>query len=117
MQDRDWQTMVEEFHEQFGFPVDFKPHELKWTLTAQRMTLILEEVAELSRALYEDKRELIADALGDLIYVTIGTAVAYGLKLDPIVREIHRSNMTKDAGEFKPVKGASFKLPRLEDLI
>ena len=53
----------------------------------------------------------LADALGDLAYVVYGTAVAYGLDLDPIIREIHRSNMTKEIGEFKPVKGLNYEQP------
>lgn len=37
----------------------------------------------------------ISDALGDMLVVIYGTAAAYGIDLDAIVREIHRSNMTK----------------------
>lgn len=40
-----------------------------------------------------------ADALGDLIYVIVGAAISWGIPLEPVLAEIHRSNMTKIGGE------------------
>lgn len=37
----------------------------------------------------------IADALGDMMYIILGTAVSYGLPLEEIFNEIHNSNMSK----------------------
>lgn len=54
-----------------------------------------------------------ADALADLLYVVLGTAIAWGINLDAVFEEVHRSNMTKfidgyrrDDGKW--VKGPSY---------
>ena len=54
-----------------------------------------------------------ADALGDLLYVAYGAAVAWGIEIDPVLEEIHRSNMTKfidghKREDNKWVKGPSY---------
>ena len=36
----------------------------------------------------------IADALADIVYVVYGTALTYGIDLDSVLREVHRSNMS-----------------------
>jgi predicted HAD superfamily Cof-like phosphohydrolase len=59
-----------------------------------RFALMEEENLEYMRARsYTD----IADALGDMLYVLVGTIVEHGLadKIEAIFDEIHRSNMTK----------------------
>jgi predicted HAD superfamily Cof-like phosphohydrolase len=37
----------------------------------------------------------VADALADIIYIACGTAVSYGIPLDDVFAEVHRSNMAK----------------------
>ena len=53
----------------------------------------------------------IADALADLLYFIYGTAVAYGIDMESVFLEIHRSNMTKirpaGGGDKKAVKGST----------
>lgn len=44
----------------------------------------------------------IADALADILYVTTGAGVAWGLLLQYIFDEVHRSNMAKAGGEVRP---------------
>jgi len=59
-----------------------------------RFALMEEENLEYMRARsYTD----IADALGDMLYVLVGTIVEHGLsdKIEAVFDEIHRSNMTK----------------------
>ena len=45
----------------------------------------------------------IADALADIVYVVYGTALTYGLDLDAVLREVHRSNMSKLGSDGKPL--------------
>lgn len=85
---------VEEFHRTYGLPVLDRP-ELVEERVELRLDLIREELAELVEA--AEKLDLVgvADALGDLLYVIYGAAHEFGIPLDAVVAEIHRSNMTK----------------------
>ena len=66
------------------------------TVSSLRVSLIQEELDELKLALLKDHSlVLAADALGDLMYVVLGTAVALGIDLEPVFQEIHFSNLTK----------------------
>jgi len=87
-----------------------------WRMSrAHNMT---EELAEVLLAMAAKDPVALLDGLGDLAYVTHGTAVVYGLPLERGFREIHRSNMTKDPapeGEvtLHPVKGENYEPPDL----
>ena len=67
----------------------------------------------------------IADALGDMLVVIYGTAAAYGINLDAVVREIHASNMTKvqpDGSvlrreDGKIMKPEGYRPPNLAEII
>jgi predicted HAD superfamily Cof-like phosphohydrolase len=67
--------------------------------------------------------ERIADALGDLLYVVYGTAVSYGIDMEPVFAEIHRSNMSKGdpevvrASNGKILKSRNWTPPNLKPLI
>lgn len=60
-----------------------------------RTRLILEEVSELVEAEAFNDLIKIADALADIIYIVLGTALVYGIPLDRVFDEVHRSNMAK----------------------
>jgi len=79
-----------------------------------RIGLMAEEVAEYLTA--EDAGSLvkIADALGDIGVITDGTALSYGIPLDDVRREIHRSNMSKLDSNGKPVKRSDGKILKSE---
>jgi len=62
---------------------------------AFRVRLILEETAELLLALARRDTVEVADALADLEYVVVGTAVQFGIPHDRVFAEVHRSNMSK----------------------
>ena len=64
-------------------------------LRALRLHLIVEEVAELAGAFETSNEVEMIDALADLVYVAVGTAVAYGVDLDGAFECVHQSNMTK----------------------
>lgn len=67
------------------------------------MRLLEEESAELVDAVRRGDIVAIADALADIVYVTFGTAVTYGIDLEAVLREVHRSNMSKLDASGRPV--------------
>lgn len=84
----------------------------------QRCDLIDEEARELREAVAGQDLVAVADALGDLVYCVYGAALHFGIDLDAVVAEIHRSNMTKTpAGPAKAVKGPGYSAPRLESIL
>lgn len=66
---------------------------------------------------------MIADGLADLLYVTFGTALAYGIPIDKVYKEIHRSNMTKSmfkdekSIKGKTLKGENYEPPNLAKIL
>jgi predicted HAD superfamily Cof-like phosphohydrolase len=93
------QKSVLEFHETFGLEIGKEPNTLSGIdAIDRRINLIEEEKEELEEALYEENIEKAVDAIGDLLYVVFGTAVEMGIDIDPIFKEVHRSNMTKKGG-------------------
>lgn len=94
------QLMVQEFHEKFLVLVSKKPSipigTMGDNLKKLRHRLIFEELQELyNDGFLNNDLVQIADALGDLLYVVYGTAVSFGIDLEPVFEEIHRSNMSK----------------------
>ena len=67
------------------------------------MSLIWEEVEELSDAREENDLVGIADALADLAYVTVGMAIECGLPFTEVFREVHAANMRKLGPDGKPI--------------
>lgn len=83
-----------------------------------RVSLLQEELGELSAALHSQNSEKVADALGDLLYVVLGTAVLFDIPLIDVFTEIHNSNMTKrpakDSGDLRVRdKGLAYRPPNL----
>lgn len=119
-----WMEMVREFHEKFGHPINDTLHiDDEWD-THLRRRLITEELLELMDATSDRNAVEMADALGDLIYVICGAALAWGIDLDAVVREIHRSNLTKlfeDGPRYredgKILKGPSYTPPNIAPLL
>jgi len=130
------QALISEFHRKYKYPYeDFPSVSSKTRLF--RLQLMTEELAELADAFgfpYAaiKLREVsdmsmkgmpcfsvfspvpVADALADLDVTVNGTAVSFGLPLDALVREVHRSNMTKEINRNyadKPIKGRDFIPP------
>jgi hypothetical protein len=86
-----------------GLPVDDK-------LVVLRARLMLEELGELLAAMAVSDTVEIADGLADLIYVTVGTGIAFGVPLDRVWSAVQEANMAKfpqcsscwDAGHVRP---------------
>ncbi|MEC4681184.1 MAG: hypothetical protein VST67_10880, partial [Nitrospirota bacterium] len=63
----------------------------------------------------------MAKELADLLYVVYGTAVSLGIDLEPVFKEVHRSNMSKVGGykreDGKWVKPPTYSPASLEDIL
>lgn len=89
------QKAVLEWHIAFGVIVNTKPTIPDLKVKELRKSLIAEEQQELFKAIDEDNIIEIADGIGDLLVVLFGTAISYGINMQPIFDEIQRSNMSK----------------------
>jgi predicted HAD superfamily Cof-like phosphohydrolase len=86
-----------------------------------RCALIEEEAAEFRAAVEENDIVGVADAIADLLYVTYGAALTFGIPIREVFAEVHRSNMTKLDDEGNPIyrddgkvmKGPNFSAPSL----
>ncbi len=115
------QAMVREFHETFDIRHADRPHSPDETTKELRCRLIAEELDELRQAFDDDNVTEIADAVADLLYVTYGTAVSCGIDIEPVFREVHRSNMTKVGGykreDGKWVKPDTYSPARIDEVL
>lgn len=117
--------LVKEFHKTYGQPVAKEPGLITKERLELRTSLIEEEFSEFQDAADDGDLVGVADALGDLIYVVNGAAVEYGIDLDRVVREIHRSNMSKLGEDGKPIyredgkvlKGDNYSPPNLKPIL
>lgn len=137
-----YQEAVETFHQATGSTIGETP-ELRDT--ELRAKLILEEAVETAAAmgfrasgylfdpntglplfstnkLYEEPVFPDAiDGLVDLVYVTLGAAVAWGIDLDPFFEEVQRANMSKASGprrgDGKVLKPEGWKPPDIEAVL
>jgi predicted HAD superfamily Cof-like phosphohydrolase len=118
---RDEQAMVDEFHRKFSIVAKATPTDLNEETKRLRVRLIEEEFDELKEAMAGGDLAAIAKELADLLYVVYGTAVSYGIDMDPVFREVHRSNMSKVGGykreDGKWVKPATYSPARIEPIL
>lgn len=90
------QENVHEWSVKFEAEVNSVPTIPSQDVKTLRKKLIEEEVInELFPAIDNDDIVEIADAIADTLYVVFGTAIAYGINIQPIFDEVHRSNMSK----------------------
>ena len=92
------QDMVKEFHGEFDILINDEPTIIDGRTANLRIELIKEELEELEIAIDDNDIVEIADALADLKYVVEGTSISYGINLNAVFKEVHRSNMTKVGG-------------------
>lgn len=108
----------------------------KWS----RLTMLLSELSEHKRALADTKKATeyhdqqatedglveIGDSITDMVFVLIGSALAYGLDFDGMWEEVARSNRSKVNEETgfmdkdstgKVIKGAQYSPPNLRKVI
>ncbi len=106
----DAQKMVREFHEQFDILVAPTPSAPDETTQVLRNRLIQEEFEEFQEAMQSKGLPDMAKELADLLYVVYGTAVSLGIDMEPVFKEVHRSNMSK-VGGYKREDGKWIKPP------
>lgn len=118
--------MVAEFHRSFGLPIATAPTlAVPLELLELRQKLLVEELRELVAAIDEDDLVAVADALGDMVYVLYGTAVTFGINLDAVLAEIHKSNMSKLGPNGSPIlrhdgkvlKGPDYHPPAIKEAL
>jgi predicted HAD superfamily Cof-like phosphohydrolase len=68
-----------------------------------RLGLIQEEFNELKDAFNENDLIEVADACADILYVVLGLTISYGIPIDEVFAEVHRSNMSKLDENGNPV--------------
>lgn len=105
---------VADFHRACDIPILAKPQFVP-ERAALRSALIAEECQETVDAIARGDIEKIADGLADVIYVAIGTALEFGIPLERVWAEVHRSNMAKlDPATGKVVRRADGKVLKPE---
>ena len=113
---------VKEFMTTFGQEVKNKAEFPNEKIVELRKKLIDEEFNELKDAINENDLIEVADALTDILVVTYGAGVAFGIDLDKCFKEVHRSNMSKLSEDGKPIynefgkvmKGPNYFKPNLK---
>jgi predicted HAD superfamily Cof-like phosphohydrolase len=120
--------MVQEFHETFGIGVgtDFKK-KLDRNTVELRHRLMAEENEEYLEAALNGNYVEVADALGDKLYVLLGTIIEHGMQdvIQSVFEEIHRSNMSKLGADGKPIyredgkaiKGENYVPPNITNIL
>jgi len=106
----DEQAMVEAFHSKFEILAQTVPTDVNEDTKQLRVRLIQEEFDELKDAMASGNLAAVAKEMADLLYVTYGTAVSYGIDMEPVFQEVHRSNLSK-VGGYKRADGKWVKPP------
>ena len=109
----------------FGQEVKKKSELSSDKINLLRLSLIQEELDELTKAINENDILEVADALTDILYVTYGAGHAFGIDLDKCFNEVQKSNMSKLGKDGKPIynefgkvmKGPNYFKPDLSKFI
>jgi predicted HAD superfamily Cof-like phosphohydrolase len=83
------------------------PRPAEWK---DRISFLQEEFDEYVEPARAGDLAAVADALADMVYVIHGTALAYGIPLDEVLAEVHRSNMSKLGLDGRPMLRADGKV-------
>ena len=119
---------VQRFHDAFkiGFRTSPKAN-LGVSKNQLRFDLMKEENEEYFEAAQNNDLVEVADALGDMLYILCGTIIEHGLqhKIEAVVEEIQRSNMSKLGEDGQPIyredgkvlKGPKYFKPNIESIL
>jgi len=120
--------MVQEFHEAFGIGIgsSFREKINDETIILRHKLMEEENNEYLEAALKGDFVE-VADALGDELYVLLGTIIEHGMQdiIHKVFEEIHRSNMSKLGTDGNPIyredgkvmKGTNYTPPNIRNVL
>jgi predicted HAD superfamily Cof-like phosphohydrolase len=128
----DYLGSVKEFHEKYGHYISNKPVipperviELRYRLIEEEMNETLGALRELMNAnplnpIRDDYYIDLADGIADSIVVLMGTILAFGIPIEEVFKEVHRSNMSKstETNEYgKTIKGPNYSPPDIKSII
>jgi len=134
----DYLAALREFHEKYGHYISNRPFNgdkypsFPTDVVRLREKLITEETKEFHDRSYGVCGTLdsipvdiieIADAIADLLYVVFGAALTYGIPIEEVFKEVHRSNMTKSmikdekSIKGKTIKGPNFEPPKIREIL
>jgi len=118
---------LKEFNRSFEIPYLNAPFNLSSQQVELRYNLMKEELDEYKDAALKGDIIEVADALGDKLYILLGTILAHGMQdvIIDVFNEIHRSNMTKltEDGKVlrredgKIIKSDRYEPPNLKSII
>lgn len=118
---------LKEFNHAFEIDYNTEPFNLSNDKVELRYKLMLEELEEYKDAATKGDIVEIADALGDKLYILLGTILAHGMQgvILNVFNEIHRSNMTKLTKDGKVlrredgkiIKSDRYEPPNLKDIM
>ncbi|XSG77592.1 hypothetical protein ACP8Y2_11360 [Herpetosiphon llansteffanensis] len=117
----DHSAAVRAFHEAIGMELPDTPQLPSVAVQALRQTLLQEEYTELQAAIAAGDLVAIAQEAADLLYVTYGLCLAYGIELNPVFAEVHRANLAKTTGprraDGKQLKPADWQPPDVASVL
>ena len=116
---------VKKFMQTFGQEVKTKSEFPSEKVVKLRYDLIKEELDEFAQAIKNKDIVEVADSLTDILYVTYGAGIAFGIDLDKCFDEVQRSNMSKLGEDGKPIynengkvmKGPKYFEPNLKKFV
>src|SRR5271167_2597233 len=88
-------AMLREWNDKIGIPIADRPVVPEESIRRLRESSVRERCFEFQIASMSGDVLGVADALADLLYVVYGAALEWGIPLDAVFREVHRSNMSK----------------------
>lgn len=100
---------VKEFQTAVGQHIGAEPKFPDGGERVLRMRLLREEFDEYNQSEYENDFVNLAKELADIIYIVCGTAASYGIPLNKVFDEVHRSNMAKLV-DGKPIRREDGKI-------
>ncbi len=120
-------SMVAHFHDAFGIENGKGITHLSPEDIALRFRLMDEENKEYLEAAKNHDSVEVADALGDMLYILLGTIAKHGMTdvIEKVFREIQASNMSKLGADGQPIlredgkvlKGPNYFKPNIHAIL